>query len=377
MPRRPRSHALEAESRVAFRACCPSHWVVEDVNPDYGLAMRVSVFDARDGTATGLGFAVQLKATDAVTDRATVRLPVDHLESWAKLDVPVLIVAYHRPSRRFRGIWSWDVRLTPDLESQATVTLKPGAAHTWTEAIQYEAFERDVLLHRAAVRRSVAPPVEMVLSNENGVAGFTEPMTVLGALRAELAEYDVPIDVRPAAGDILPHAFLRVGRRYVICAVGPRWISCETRAIDWSSPPVSARDLALLVGCLAHAVGFTEQPPRLLAARACRSQLIGERDLYIYIVELLAAAQEFTSCLSLAESQLKQGGDTRDVVSFSLTRLARSQSAMSISERRRLHGLLLESAPTPAAKADLIWLQSDAQTALDYLATVPSDEAVP
>ncbi|MGH7481433.1 MAG: DUF4365 domain-containing protein, partial [Longimicrobiales bacterium] len=62
MPRRPRQHQIEELSRRALRARLPEAWVVRDLNPDYGLDVAVDIFE--DERATGLSFAVQLKATE-------------------------------------------------------------------------------------------------------------------------------------------------------------------------------------------------------------------------------------------------------------------------------------------------------------------------
>lgn len=65
MPRRPRNHALETKSRRLFEAAIPDDWVVTEAGTDYGVDLRVEIFE--DGSATGLQFNVQLKATDGDT----------------------------------------------------------------------------------------------------------------------------------------------------------------------------------------------------------------------------------------------------------------------------------------------------------------------
>jgi hypothetical protein len=49
MPRRTVSRMLEESSRTAFRAACPARWTVEDIRHDYGIDLRVTVFDPSDG----------------------------------------------------------------------------------------------------------------------------------------------------------------------------------------------------------------------------------------------------------------------------------------------------------------------------------------
>jgi Domain of unknown function (DUF4365) len=75
MPKRPREHQLESESRTAFQRALGSGFVVRNINPDYGLDVEVEEFDA-EGSATGLRIYAQLKATDEtnVAKSLTVRL---------------------------------------------------------------------------------------------------------------------------------------------------------------------------------------------------------------------------------------------------------------------------------------------------------------
>jgi len=81
MPKRPRQHQLEDESRTAFRKAIPQEWVFRDSTPDYGIDGSVEVFDS-SGNGTGRYFFVQLKGTDeSKLDRAlAVRFSLDTFE---------------------------------------------------------------------------------------------------------------------------------------------------------------------------------------------------------------------------------------------------------------------------------------------------------
>src|SRR6266581_1453499 len=106
MPRRPRQHQLEDESRTAFRAALPPAWVFRDAVPDYGIDGAVEIFDAT-GKGTGRLFFVQLKATDEADSEAalSVRLPLDTGEYYRSLDLPVLIVRYVAATRTLYARW--------------------------------------------------------------------------------------------------------------------------------------------------------------------------------------------------------------------------------------------------------------------------------
>jgi tetratricopeptide (TPR) repeat protein len=106
MPKRPREHQLESESRTAFERALGSGFVVRDINPDYGLDVEVEEFDA-EGSATGLRFYVQLKATDEtnVANALTVRLGLDAETYYRSLPLPVLMVRYHAPTEALYVRW--------------------------------------------------------------------------------------------------------------------------------------------------------------------------------------------------------------------------------------------------------------------------------
>lgn len=106
MPKRPRQHQLEAESRASIRMAIPSGWVYRDIDQDYGIDSEVEIFD-QSGQATGAKFLVQLKATDEPVLRKALRLrfPLSKLQYYASLKLPVLIARYHAPSKRFFVRW--------------------------------------------------------------------------------------------------------------------------------------------------------------------------------------------------------------------------------------------------------------------------------
>jgi uncharacterized heparinase superfamily protein len=63
VPKRHRTHQLEAESVLAIQNAIPSTWVYRIPEYDYGIDGEIEIFDDK-GLATGKKFLVQLKATD-------------------------------------------------------------------------------------------------------------------------------------------------------------------------------------------------------------------------------------------------------------------------------------------------------------------------
>lgn len=93
-PRRSESHQLEEVSERYIRNTLPRSWVCEKPQHDYGVDLRIDIFEK--GAATGLELLVQIKASAKPTEGESevVRLKTstyNHL--WSKLQV-VMIVKY-------------------------------------------------------------------------------------------------------------------------------------------------------------------------------------------------------------------------------------------------------------------------------------------
>ena len=73
-PVRSETHQLEEQSERFFRNCLPKNWTCEKPGYDYGVDLRIEIFEGE--AATGLELLVQLKASQAATkgEKETVRL---------------------------------------------------------------------------------------------------------------------------------------------------------------------------------------------------------------------------------------------------------------------------------------------------------------
>jgi hypothetical protein len=91
-PRRGESHQLEEVSERYVRNALPRGWTSEKPQHDYGVDLRIDIFE--DGAATGLELLVQLKASAESTEGETEVLRLrtatyNHL--WSKLQVVMLV----------------------------------------------------------------------------------------------------------------------------------------------------------------------------------------------------------------------------------------------------------------------------------------------
>jgi hypothetical protein len=120
-PLRPEPHNLQTLSERFFENCLPRDWVSETIKNDYGVDLRVDIFE--DGRATGLEFLVQLKSSKrAANDQLEkIRLNLttyNHLVN--KLQV-VMLVKYIEETNEAYWILLRDV--PPPEQMQKTFTV--------------------------------------------------------------------------------------------------------------------------------------------------------------------------------------------------------------------------------------------------------------
>lgn len=184
MPRRPRQHQLETESRTAFQAALPSTWVYRDVNQDYGIDAEVEIF-TDEGEATGLKFLVQLKATDSST--LGIRLPIAKCEYYHALIQPVLIVRYLSQDQSIYSRWfhNWDAYYESKTDKSIAFAFRD--EHKW-DADQIPIFITQQVqsyrdLHSSHLARPISLSIEISDDNVHGI----ETYRILSQLRESVS----------------------------------------------------------------------------------------------------------------------------------------------------------------------------------------------
>lgn len=120
-PIRSESHQIEELSDRFFRGSLPTSWVAEKPANDYGVDLRIDLFEKNQ--ATGLELLIQLKASANATDGEieVVRLKVTTYNYlWDKLQVAML-VKYIGVEREAYWLLFRDIR--PPSENQKTFTV--------------------------------------------------------------------------------------------------------------------------------------------------------------------------------------------------------------------------------------------------------------
>lgn len=91
-PQRPDSHQLEEISERFFLQCLPKNWTTDKPKNDYGVDLRVDMFE--ESNATGLELLIQLKASaqPSSNDNEPVQLKVATYNLlWNKLQVAMMV----------------------------------------------------------------------------------------------------------------------------------------------------------------------------------------------------------------------------------------------------------------------------------------------
>jgi hypothetical protein len=184
MPSRPRSHQLETESKWEFTSVIPSRWVFREASPDYGIDGQIEVFD-QDNKATGLMFLVQLKGTDQpdLNDALSVQFRLQTLAYYRKLDLPVMIILFHAPTKQFFWKWAHEVDTHYAERGQEYVTVRVSESSVWQQGTP-SWIETDLTEFREV--RSPGIDLPMTFSLATGEDGFLG--TPKAALEAALIE---------------------------------------------------------------------------------------------------------------------------------------------------------------------------------------------
>ncbi len=125
MPKRPKQHRLEDNSRKKFQEVLPEMWVYRDKDKDYGIDAEIELFD-NDENAQGLVFWVQLKATDS-KEKSTILsidLEIDTLKYYKSLEIPVLLVRYSSYENSIYTKWVNNIDLYFSKKEAKTFRLK-------------------------------------------------------------------------------------------------------------------------------------------------------------------------------------------------------------------------------------------------------------
>lgn len=194
MPKRPRQHILEEESRKRFEQLLPDHWVIRKPDPDYGIDAEVEIFN-EDSSSTGLVFNVQLKATDEKDLSKALKLSIkkDTIDYYHTLKLPVLIVRYHSPTKSLFGRWAHSIDLyysSPDADYYTVQFPEDSRWNTETPDL--------ILTYMEQLRdidRLLPLPIEFSLRLDAQFSDDAYPLRLESKIRSLIKAQQIPISV--------------------------------------------------------------------------------------------------------------------------------------------------------------------------------------
>jgi hypothetical protein len=153
-PVRSKSHQLEELSERFLRTQLPTHWTCERLGPDYGIDLRVDIYEGH--FATGLELLIQLKASQksSAGKSVTVRLQTstyNYLKN--KLQIAMLVKFVRQNSEAY---WLLVRDIPPPNQDNKTFSVRIPRTNKlstidWVEVQRYVASVTDAKL--AAMRR--------------------------------------------------------------------------------------------------------------------------------------------------------------------------------------------------------------------------------
>jgi tetratricopeptide (TPR) repeat protein len=257
MPGRPASHALETWSDSRFRAALPPEWVVHNLAADYGIDLKVEIFE--NGMATGLEFGVQLKATTQESGAAPgVAIRRSTLNYWDSLTNPTLLVIAHQPTDQLWFQWS---HLIPYDENPNTKSrLIRGSAIIASETPAE--FAEEVRGHRASHDLMGHLPIEIKVLGTDFYELSANPIKT--SLRQLLAQEADLVRLSYSTPTV---PYVKVAFEGDQVTVGLRGRSMRTLTWDHTPPPpreAIAADICAAIGFAIRSCGAHELGARLI-----------------------------------------------------------------------------------------------------------------
>jgi hypothetical protein len=341
MPRRPREHQLEDESRVEFEAALGSRWLFRELGRDYGVDGEVEEFGT-DDVATGLVYSVQLKATDQTDLKKALKLsiPNEHVDYYRSLQRPVLMVRYLACSKSLYVRWFHQYDRYVDGGGKKTITFRWRDSDVWAPGKDDELDEQARAFVRLMSSR-VAFPLRVYVDARQAAIDRAEFTAALHALARPVADVVGLAYSAPRAADaVLTITDEEV--RFDLQRVTSASLHFDKEVSAANVPgEVLAHDALTLVAMALERVGQSEKSSRVTGVAFPGSSLATDGDAAIALSGQMARARDIAGALRVYEALDSQGGDAEGNAAAFL--MAVYTHAPTLSEQERQ---LLEQAVT-------------------------------
>lgn len=305
MPKRNRSHQLEAESVRGFQSKLPLEWIYRTPSDDYGIDGEVEIFD-KNGLATGQKFLVQLKATDQ-KDKAKalkLRLPIEKANYFETLNNPVLIVRYLSKNKKLYARWfhSFD----PYLESIA----KKSISFNFTIRDKWEETTPNKLLKELAAYFRILKgrnpfPLELPLFLTNDCILGTYISKFASKISLKIKKFPDICSIRISQPkDELPHSYILIDKEKLHVVLANKTGTCihlptEIRDDFLERMP---NNLMVSIGLAFFHVGYPVQAGKIIYESIAKSDLKNDNKAISACIFGLIEAGQIEKCLNLSET---------------------------------------------------------------------------
>ena len=334
MPKRPRQHQLETASRNAFRAAVPDRWVVRDLDQDYGIDQEVEIFDAK-GQATGGKFLVQLKATDEPDVEKALRFPIklDKGDYYDSLDLPVLLVKYHAPSKKLFVRWFHSLDAFYASRGRTQLTFRLSEENEWTDLTPTR-LEKELQAYREARSPKLAMPITFNLQVHGEEIHGISAIDLVAQVREAVSSPRIPIEVvDPDDPDAALHTVLIDAGKIEVLVGGMPGFTLHTLK---GYPEEKARTLykEVLV-CIALALdrhGHSRAAVPILEEWAQESVLLSSAEGALHIASCFARGDRVVDAARICSGLLKAKGEF-ETLQFLLFPILAAQDKLTAGER--------------------------------------------
>lgn len=282
LPKRTRPHAISTASGRALLAAMPDRWTVEEKRNDYGVDFDVEIF--HDGSTTGLHFGVQLKSTEKVGRKASVRIKRSTANYWSSLEYPVLIVLYEATRRRLW--WHWWHRHDPHGadETAAKFTLHLPEDQVWDSSTTPSELEQEVAAYRAWSDVEAHLPLSVIIRGRGDVAGIGAGL-IIAAVRRRLRAFENLLVVRSTPAGVLTLTVTINPDESIVWLSGGGSGTLHHQGLDGSAfggldvAPRFSADLVLMLADRIAVLGLRKEAARLAASAMRDSSVISDPEV--------------------------------------------------------------------------------------------------
>ena len=340
MPKRPRSHELEDESRREFQNLLPNRWVCRDITPDYGLDCHVELFDG-NGLATTLMFFVQLKASDKLDlgKALAITLKVDTYHYYRNLDLPVMIGCLHAPTKRFFWRWFHEFKERPTDQKAKTVTLNLPQSAVWNDDSP-AVVEADLKSFRQLQAASLPHPIPFSLVFQEGHFQGIPTSLVESAIR-EVANADLGLLHLSSKVPTGAHPDIAVSNERIVVSWGGL-CSLTIKSLEEYKGQTEklAHDVLTAVAFVLSKAGHPNEAASIAFNHLRSGKMKQNADIFFELLGAMVKARRFTETLSMTRNVLSELGEPGFAQLLLLPALM-NQSSFTASELEVLREVML------------------------------------